>query len=55
MTDFESLVLEQLTRIADSLDAIVDRERGVLKMVDVDRAKVYSTHLGEKLKSGEGK
>jgi hypothetical protein len=45
-------IAEHLRRIADSLDVIIDRERGVLKMIDVDRAKVYSTHLGGKLKDG---
>ena len=44
-----------LERIADALESLIDYSNrepgdGVLKMKDVDRAKVYSTHLGEKLR-----
>jgi hypothetical protein len=49
-----------LSRIADALEGIVkrlgivvDEEKHCIRMVDVDRAKVYSTHLGEKLRDGK--
>jgi hypothetical protein len=53
--------VDALKRIADSLENIsaylctlaqcVDAEHGgTLRMKDVDRAKVYSTHLGKKLR-----
>lgn len=56
MTEFEDAVIETLRRIADALEILVkavDQEKSVLRMVDVERANVYSTHLGEKLKSKE--
>ena len=41
----------ELHRIAIALERLAAcAEDGVLKMKDVDRAKVYSTHLGEKLR-----
>lgn len=49
---------EALERIASALESIsnsfgfvVDEEKRTLRMVDIDRAKVYSAHLGEKLRS----
>ncbi len=42
--------LDALSRIANALETIVDKEKRTLRMVDVDRAKVYGTHLGGKLR-----
>lgn len=39
-----------LRRIAVALELIVDKKKRTLRMVDVDRGKVYKTHLGRKLK-----
>lgn len=39
-----------LARTNDYLDRIVDANDGSLRMKDIERAKVYSTHLGKKLK-----
>lgn len=36
--------------IAHSLETIVDKKKRTLRMVDVDRSKVYKTHLGKKLR-----
>jgi len=48
---------DQLERIADALESIVgllkvvvDPAKRTLRLEDVERAKVYSTHLGEKLR-----
>ena len=40
-----------LERIAAALEAVVDREKRTVRMVDVDRANVYKTHLGKNLRS----
>lgn len=42
-------LLRALERIANALDVVVDRKKRTLRMVDVDRSKVYKTHLGKKL------
>ncbi len=42
-------IVKQLSRIADLLQLIVDTDKKTLRMVDVDRASVYSTHLGKTL------
>lgn len=47
-------ITERLERIATSLELIASavdstRAKHFIRMSDVDRAKVYSTHLGEKL------
>lgn len=39
-----ALIAQRLQRIADKLEA------GVIKMRDVDRARVYSEHLAERLR-----
>jgi hypothetical protein len=39
----------QLERIANCLESIVDKEKGTLRMVDVERGNVYKTHLGKNL------
>ena len=54
MSDFEEGLLERLTRIAQALEIIseaVDMEKRTLRMEDVERAKVYATHLGKELKT----
>lgn len=38
-----------LQDISQTLDFIVDTKKKTLRMVDVDRGKVYKTHLGKKL------
>jgi hypothetical protein len=43
-------LVRALERIATSLELVVDRKKRTLRMVDVDRGKVYKTHLGGKLK-----
>lgn len=40
-------------RIANALESVLDKEKGCLRMVDVDRANVYKTHLGKKLSDGK--
>lgn len=42
-----------LWSIAASLLFLIDWKKRSIRMVDVDRANVYSKHLGKKLK-GEG-
>jgi hypothetical protein len=42
-------ITKALERIANALDTIVDRKKKTLRMVDVERGKVYKTHLGKKL------
>lgn len=39
-----------LGRMAFYLSLIIDNKKKTLRMVDVDRSKVYKTHLGGKLK-----
>lgn len=53
-------IVNALERIADAVEQIAGEDvggtlglaisNGVLQMRDVDRAKVYSEHLGEKLR-----
>ena len=45
----ETLLLKRLTKALETLAKCVDKKRGCLRMNDVDRAKVYSKHLGKKL------
>lgn len=40
---------DALNRIATALETIIDKKKKTLRMVDVDRGKVYKTHLGKKL------
>lgn len=47
MMDNELLL--RLVIALETLAACVDPERKCLRMNDVDRAKVYSEHLGKKL------
>jgi hypothetical protein len=47
-------LLRALERIAESLNTVVDRKKKTLRMVDVDRSKVYKTHLGRKLRKRTG-
>ena len=42
-----------LARVAEALERIANRIDGVVEMRDVDRAKVYSEHLGKKLSEGD--
>lgn len=45
------LIYEALKRIAIALEEICKILRtGIIQVRDVDRAKVYSEHLGEKLR-----
>lgn len=41
----------RLVLALERLASCVDPERGAIRMVDIDRAKVYSQHLGEKLRN----
>lgn len=43
------MTVRALERIANSLEIIVDKKKKTLRMVDVERGKVYKTHLGGKL------
>jgi hypothetical protein len=40
-----------LERIASALETVVDRKKRTLRMVDVERGKVYKTHLGKSLRT----
>jgi hypothetical protein len=44
-------LIKVLHRIADSLDTIIDKKKRTLRMVDVDRGKVYKTHLGKNMRN----
>lgn len=46
-------LLHQLFRIANALETVVDQKKRTLRMVDVDRGKVYKTHLGKSLSKNE--
>lgn len=41
--------IKALERFAFALETIIDRKKRTLRMVDVDRGKVYKTHLGKRL------
>lgn len=43
-------LLHQLRRIANCLETVVDQKKRTLRMVDVERGKVYKTHLGKGLR-----
>jgi hypothetical protein len=43
-------MVEATERIANSLEAIVDKKKRVARTIDVERSKVYKTHLGKKLR-----
>jgi hypothetical protein len=46
-------IITALCRIAKSLETLtnlVDPDKNALRMYDVERATVYKTHLGEKLR-----
>jgi hypothetical protein len=49
-SNVEVRVARALERIAASLEVVVDGEKRTLRMVDVDRANVYKTHLGKNLR-----
>lgn len=42
-------LLRAVERIASALEKVIDPKKRTLRMVDVDRGKVYKTHLGNKL------
>jgi hypothetical protein len=42
-------LIKVLHQIRDLLATIIDKKKRTLRMVDVDRSKVYKTHLGRKL------
>jgi hypothetical protein len=44
-------IAHSLESIADSLRVVVDYDKRVLRMEDVERGKVYSSHLGKKLRT----
>lgn len=39
-----------LSRIAIALEKVVDNKKKAIKTIDIGRAKVYKTHLGNKLR-----
>lgn len=41
--------LERLIKALEKLASVVDSKKKTLRMVDVDRGKIYKTHLGGKL------
>lgn len=41
--------IRALERIATVLEMALDKKKQALRTVDVDRGKVYKTHLGKKL------
>lgn len=45
----EIRLLKAFESIAQSLKTVVDRKKRFIRMVDIDRGKVYKTHLGKKL------
>lgn len=47
-TDLIKLV-KALERIASAIEKVIDKKKRTVRMVDVDRGKVYKTHLGKKL------
>lgn len=49
MKTFDDLV-KVLERIAKALEIVVDTKKKTLRMVDVERGKVYKSHLGRKLR-----
>lgn len=44
------MFLHQLFRIANALETVIDQKKRHVRMVDVERSKVYKTHLGGKLR-----
>lgn len=50
----ERIAIDLLERIAIALEKIaqaIDSERHVIRMNDIDRERVYKTHLGSELKN----
>jgi hypothetical protein len=43
-------LLHALRRIANALETVVDQKKRTIRMVDVERGKVYKTHLGKGLR-----
>jgi hypothetical protein len=43
-------LIKVLHQIRDLLATIIDKKKRTLRMVDVERGKVYKTHLGGKLR-----
>lgn len=43
-------IASALERIAAALETVIDKKKKTLRMVDVERGKVYKTHLGGKLR-----
>lgn len=43
-------LIRVLHQIRDLLATIIDKKKKTLRMVDVDRGKVYGKHLGKKLR-----
>jgi hypothetical protein len=41
---------KMLQRIAIALESVIDKEKGAVRTIDIGRAEVYKTHLGEKLR-----
>lgn len=48
-------IANALERIASALETVLDKDKSCIRMVDVDRANVYKTHLGEKLREDKPK
>lgn len=42
-------------KIAEAFSKVVDKDKCTVRMEDVERARVYSTHLGKKLSEEHGK
>lgn len=49
-TDAEYELLKRAVAALETIALAIDKDAGILRMKDVDRAKVYSEHLGEKLR-----
>lgn len=39
-----------IERLARDLETVIDHKKRTLRMVDVERGKVYKTHLGKSLR-----
>lgn len=46
----ERRLISALERIAAALEIVVDRKKRTLRTVDIERGKVYKTHLGKSLR-----
>lgn len=48
-------LLHQLYRIANVLETVCGQKKRTIRTIDIDRGKVYKTHLGGKLRKNSRK